>query len=63
MVIILKAKESKYNDPEKLIVQICRVAEYLTQRYRLGGLVNECNIGTVDDDFVLNRFTVKLNWK
>jgi len=59
-IVFLKVKIHKMNDIETLTYQITKVARYLSKRYGLDPSRFLTKTGYVNEDFILDKFTVRL---
>ena len=59
-IVFLKVKINKMNGTDSLGYQITKVARYLSKRYGLDPSRFLCKIGYADDDFINDKFTIRL---
>lgn len=59
---LLKVKDSKLKDEKKLSLQISKVANYLAQKHNYDFNSICYKKGTIDNDFIYNRFTIRITF-
>ena len=59
-VVVLKFRYSKVNNTKKLTDQVLKVVAYLANRYGYDPKLTKTQIGLVNDDFLMNKYTIKI---
>lgn len=60
--IYLKVNLWKINDNDKLFNQLQKVSDYIIKTKNINCDTLNINFGTVEDDFIKNKITVKLTY-
>ena len=60
--IYFKVNLNKINDNNKLFSQLQKVSDYIIKRKNINSETLNVNFGTIGDDFIKNKITIKLTY-
>ena len=61
--IYFKVNQNKVlNKNEKFFIQLQKISNYIIKRKNINCKTLNINLGTIDDDFIKNKITIKLTY-